>query len=87
MAIAAISNGTNAIVDPKTKASTMRAPRPPISVSASTLGPADSSSPVASTSRPVMRTGAPSTDTPAAAARAWSMASPAGSNATCAAGK
>ena len=86
IAMTAMSRGTSAIREPKTRNSTTSAPTPPRSVSTSTLGPSPPSSPLASASMPVIRTGAPATSRLAASARAWSSARPAGSNAVSAGG-
>ena len=61
MAMAAIRSGTNAISDPNTNSSTIRAPRPPTRVSSRTLGPLLSLETLTRASMPVMRTGAPAT--------------------------
>ncbi len=81
IAIAAIRSGTNAIAEPNTNSSTIRAPTPPTSVSARTLGPDDSSVAVARASMPVMVTGAPATVCAAAAFSAAAIAALAGSKA------
>ena len=64
----AITIGTNARNEAKTKASTTSAPRPPISASSSTPGPS-LSAPESSNraSNPVSCTGSPATVTPASA--------------------
>jgi hypothetical protein len=86
MAMTAMSRGTRAISEPKTKNSTTSAPKPPRSTSTSTLGPSPPPSPLVSASSPEMRTGAPATSRPSAAAWAWSSARPAGSKAVSAGG-
>ena len=75
----AMTIGTSAMSDPKTRKSTMSAPTPPSMTSTSTLGPLPDPSPLERASRPVMRMGAPATVCFAAAARAASSALPAAS--------
>ena len=88
IATAAISSGTIAINEPKTKARTISAPAPAIRTSARTLTlvPSRVASVAAarSASTPVTSTGDPPTVTPASAAWAWRASLPTGFElATC----
>jgi predicted ribonuclease toxin of YeeF-YezG toxin-antitoxin module len=60
----AISKGTTASTDAKTKTRTNSAPKPPITASSSTQGPSLSPLSSVSASNPVTRTGSPATVTP-----------------------
>ena len=71
IATAAISSGTIAISELKTKMSTIRAPAPATSTSSSTLtlvSPSPAAEAARSASRPVTSTGDPPTVTPSSAA-------------------
>jgi hypothetical protein len=75
IATKAMSSGTTAVTEPKTKTRTSSAPKPPISASASTPGPSLPPLSSLNASNPVTRTGCPATVRPRSArVAAWAAA-------------